>query len=107
MHGFPLLRYVNNSIRKINNPSFVIIHHKKKGSYDLDTKLNHGIDDMFGHSLVKNMIDTAFEVYKEDEDSDIVYVKPRKLRMNKGGAKVRQSLPYKFNRNTMEFDLWI
>lgn len=96
-----------NQIRKINNASFLFVHHKRKGSYDVNSnqRFDRGIDDMYGHSLIKNLADTVLEVYKDDKDEDVIYMRSMKLRMSKTGSL--PILPYRFNRDNLSFELFI
>ena len=96
------LRTTIDYIRAEHNASFFFIHHKKKGIYgDQGQRVTVGVDEMYGHSIIKNIADTIFEVKKNVRDEDLISVSAMKIRMTTG-SKPRPRM-YKWERPTLSF----
>jgi RecA-family ATPase len=106
------IRDTVNSIRSMANCSFIFVHHKRKDTYDINSQrhVNLGVNDMYGHSILKNIADTILEVSKDPENDqsihpDVIYITSRKIRMSE--ASKPPPIPYKFDRSTYTFQLYI
>ncbi len=100
------LRDTINQARAICNCSFVLVHHKKKSAYDVTgKKLSLGVDEMYGHSILKNMADTIIMVEKDTRDEEVILVKSQKTRMSP--LNKPPPLPFRFSREQLEFALWL
>lgn len=100
------MRDTINQVRSICGCSFLIVHHKKKGAYDAQgNKLRIGIDEMYGHSIIKNLADTILMIEKDMEDEEVVRVHTQKTRMSE--ANKPPPVAFKFDRKGLKFELWV
>ena len=86
--------------KRAKNCSFIFIHHKKKGMYDeKGGRVEFGLDDMYGHSIIKNMADSVVMISKDLVNEDVIRVSTVKART---GLKI-PPIQYRFNRETKDF----